>query len=241
MSCRSPSDVTVRPTWFAEVRATAAHPGSLRLWSLVANDGIIATAGVLEGLAGAGVTDTTLVMAATAATVAGMLTAGGAEWAEAAAERDAQLSAAEEEEADLVRKPDEELAELSSYYERKGLRPRLAREVADQLMTHSPLEAQLESEHGILEVMSHAKAVRTGAGAAIAYGVGAAIPLLITTTVPVQIETWAILVAVLLSLTLTSIIGARTGGMKVSHHLVRTLSVGLATMGVSYLVGRIVF
>jgi len=178
-------------------------------------------------------------MAATAATVAGMLTAGGAEWAEAAAERDAQLSATEEEEADLVRKPDEELAELISYYEGKGLCPRLAREVADQLMTHGPLEAQLESEHGILEVMSRAKAVRTGVGDA--YGVGAAIPLLITTTVPVQIETWAILVAVLLSLTLTSIIGARTGGMKVSHHLVRTLSVGLATMGVTFFVGRIVF
>jgi VIT1/CCC1 family predicted Fe2+/Mn2+ transporter len=215
--------------------------GSLRSWSLIANDGIIATAGILEGFAGAGATDAALILAATAATVAGMLSAGGAEWAEAAAEREAQLSAAEEEKADLARQPDVELAELAAYYEGKGLSPQLAREVADRLMARDPLDAQLESEHGILEIMSRAEAVLTGAGAAIAYALGAAIPLLITVMAPVQIEAGAIMAAVLVSLTLTSIIGAYTGRMNVSHHLIRTLAVGLGTMTASYLVGRLVF
>jgi hypothetical protein len=53
-----------------------------------------------------------------------MLSVGGAEWAEAAAEREAHLSAAAEETADLARQPDVELAELVAYYEAKGPRPR---------------------------------------------------------------------------------------------------------------------
>lgn len=52
------------------------------------------TAGILEGFAGAGASHTTLLTAATSATIAGMLGASGSEWAEAAAEREAHLSAA---------------------------------------------------------------------------------------------------------------------------------------------------
>src|SRR5262245_20634448 len=110
-----------RPGWLAQVRAVVTDPNSLRSWSVVANDGIIAIVGILEGFAGAGASHATLVTAATFATIAGMLGAGGSGWAEAAAEREAHLSAAEEEAADLARQPDVELAELVTYYEAKGL------------------------------------------------------------------------------------------------------------------------
>ena len=63
----------------------------------------------------------------------------------------------------------------------------------------------------------------------------------ITLTAPVGVETWAILVAALVSLTATSIIGARTGRMNLRRTLARTLVVGLGTMAVSYLVGKLVF
>jgi VIT1/CCC1 family predicted Fe2+/Mn2+ transporter len=43
------------------------------------------------------------------------------------------------------------------------------------------------------------------------------------------------------SLIVTSGIGARTGHTNLSRTLVRTLTVGLGTMGVSYLVGKLVF
>src|SRR5262245_58827013 len=105
----------------ARVRAAMTDADSLRAWSVVANDGTIATAGILEGFAGAGASHATLVTAAISATIAGMLSAGGSEWAEAAAEREAHLSAAENEAADLARQPEIELAELVAYYEGKGL------------------------------------------------------------------------------------------------------------------------
>jgi VIT1/CCC1 family predicted Fe2+/Mn2+ transporter len=80
-----------------------------------------------------------------------------------------------------------------------------------------------------------------GIGSAIAYLLGAAIPLIVTVAVPVAVESWLILGAVLVSLIVTSGIRARTGHTDLSRTLVRTLTVGLGTLGVSYLVGRLVF
>ncbi len=228
-------------TRLARLRAAVTDPQSLRAWSVIANDGIIATAGILEGFAGAGAGHATLVTAATSATIAGMLSAGGSEWAEAAAEREGQLSAAAEEAAELERQPEVERAELVAYYEAKGLRTELAVEVATELMARDALDAQLESEHGILELKSRGDVMRAGVGGAIAYGIGAVIPLLITLSAPVEAEPWLILVAAIVSLTLTSIVSARTGHMNLPRTLRRTLTVGVSTLLVSYLVGRMIF
>src|SRR6187200_372665 len=104
---RSGATVTdpARPAPLGWLRAAVADRESLRSWTQVANDGIIATAGILEGFAGAGASNQTLITAGSMATIAGMLAAGGAEWAEAAAEREAQLTAAEEEAAEIARQP----------------------------------------------------------------------------------------------------------------------------------------
>lgn len=234
------TDPAARPAPLGWLRAAVADRESRRSWTQVANDGIIATAGILEGFAGAGASNQTLIKAPTTATIVGM-TVGGAEWAEAAAERDGQLTAADEEAAEIARQPHVEHAEVVAYYEAKGLTPRLAGEVADQLMTRDAVDAQLESEHGILEIMSRAETVRAGIGSAIAYLLGAAIPLIITMVVPVAVESTVILGAVFVSLIVTSGIGARTGHMKLPRTLARALTVGLGTMAVSYLAGSLIF
>jgi VIT1/CCC1 family predicted Fe2+/Mn2+ transporter len=235
------ADPAARPTPLGWLRAAVADRESRRSWTQVANDGIIATAGILEGFAGAGASNETLITAATTATIAGMLSVGGAEWAEAAAERDAQLAAADEEAAEIERQPDVEHAEVVAYYEAKGLTPQLAREVADQLMARDAVDAQLESEHGILEITSRAETVRAGIGSAIAYLLGAAIPLTITVVVPARVESKLILAAVVVSLIVTSGIGARTGHMNLPRTLARALTVGLGTMAVSYVAGSLIF
>src|SRR5215467_673717 len=115
------TDPPARPAPLGWLRAAVTDPESLRSWTLVANDGIIATAGILEGFAGAGASSRTLITAGTTATIAGMLSIGGVEWAEAAAERDAQLKAAEEETIEIAVQPDVAHAEVVAYYEAKGL------------------------------------------------------------------------------------------------------------------------
>ncbi|MBV8944468.1 MAG: VIT1/CCC1 transporter family protein [Solirubrobacterales bacterium] len=202
---------------------------------------MIATAGILQGFSGAGASDRTLITAATTATIVGMLSVGGAEWAEVAAARDRQLMAADEEAAEIARQPDVEHAEVVAYYVAKGLTPQLAGEVADQLMARDAVDASLESEHGILDIMTRGQTVRAGIGSAIAYLLGAAIPLIITVVVPVAAESSLILAAVCVSLIVTSSIGARTGHMKLPRALARALIVGLGTMAVSYLAGSLIF
>ena len=230
-----------RPRWWRRLTAWLGDPEMLRSWGLVANDGVISTAGILQGFAGAGAVDRTLVLAATTATVAGMLSVGGAEWAEAAAEREAQLTALAEEVREQELDPHAQRAEVEAYYLGKGLSPELATRVADELAALDPISAQLESEHGILAVTSRSETVALGVGSGLAFGAGAAIPLLITIVTPAAIEPTVILAAVLGSLVLTSVIGARAGRMRVLRTVVRTLAVGVGTMAVSYLVGQVVF
>jgi VIT1/CCC1 family predicted Fe2+/Mn2+ transporter len=213
----------------------------LRNRAVDANDGIIATAGILEGFAGAGASDATLVTAAIVATVAGGISLGGAKWSEESAERDAQLILAREEAERLELNPDDEIAELTEYYERKGLTADLAHQVAEQLTAADALGAQLDTEYGIREVMSRGVPIWTGLTAGAAFMLGALIPLLITILVPGNIEAWAILLAVVVSLVLTSIVSTRSGRTTAWRTIARSLTVGIGTLGVSYLVGILIF
>lgn len=232
---------TRRPRLWQRLKGAVADGDSLRGWTIDANDGIIATAGLLQGFGGAGADDRVLLLAATAATIAGGLSIGGAKWAEAAGERDAQLRAAEEERAELERDLSGEIVELAAHWEARGLSPATARIVAEELTEHDALAAQLEAEYGIDEILTAAAPVWTGVSAAIAFMVGAGIPLLITWLVPVTIETTAIVAAVVISLGVTSMLAARVGRLRLGRVLTRTLVVGLGTMAVSYGAGLLFF
>ena len=94
----------------------------------------------------------------------------------------------EEERAQLAADPAAEIDELTAFYERKGLAPSRAREVAEQLTRHDALAAQLESEHGIEEVMPPTRPVVEGVTSGIAFALGAAVPLAITLAVSAAVE-----------------------------------------------------
>ncbi|MBN9177563.1 MAG: VIT1/CCC1 transporter family protein [Microbacterium sp.] len=230
-----------RRTPWQRLRAAVSDASSFRGCVIDANDGIIATASLLQGFAGAGASDRLLLFAATAAMIAGGLSAGGAKWAEEAAQREAEQRLAAEERAELEADLHGEITELAAHWESKGLTPETALAVAEQLTAHDALAAQLESEYGIDELMAAAAPVWSGISAAIAFMIGAAIPLLITWLAPVQIEDTVIVIAVIVSLTLTSVIAAKAGHLTVWRVLVRSLTVGIGTMAVSYLAGLVLF
>lgn len=210
-------------------------------WAIDANDGIIATAGLLQGFAGAGAGDRVLLFAASAALLAGGLSAGGAKWAEVAAEREVQLQLAAQERQELERDPAGELTELTEHWSRRGLSPALAQEVAEELMARDPLGAHLDAEYGLEEIMPASAPWWAGVETAIAFMIGAAIPVLITFFAPVAIETPAIVLAVVVSLALTSLVAAGVGRLSALRMLLRSLFVGLGTMGISYLAGQAFF
>lgn len=195
-----------------------------------ANDGIIATAGIVEGFASAGAGDSTMVVAAFAAMVAGGLSMGGARFAEAAVERDAQTAAIEAERRRLDLLPDEELAELAFAYEAKGLSPELARQVAEELTSRDALAAHIDEEYGLEAGESVTRPVITALSAALAFALGSAIPMLAILFTPDSVRIPVTFAAVVLSLCITSAIAARSGRVGVRRTILRTVTIGVVTM-----------
>lgn len=230
-----------RRTLGGEIGAYLGDRQTHRAWALAAQDGIISTAGILLGFSGAGASERTLAVAGTAAIVAGMLTAGGAKWAEMAAEREAERQAISDERRDLRHRRAAEREATIAYYLEKDLSPALAAQVADELMLRSPLKAALEAEHGIVRLTSAADVAIAGIGTALAFGLGAAVPFAMAYFLPADIEIGLIVFSVVLSLALISVAGARAGRMGIWPTMRRTFLIASVTIVVSYVVGDLAF
>ncbi len=203
------------------------------------NDGIIATAGVVEGFAGAGATGVTLVIGAMSAMIAGGMALGGSRYAEEATERDARLAVIAEEQKQLLLTPDEEFAELVSIYVDKGLPNDLARQVAAELTYRDPLAAHIDAEHhlSLRDVRMGPLVIACAAG--LAYALGSAIPLLSVLLAPDDWRAGVTFAATLVSLVVTSVFLARIGATHVRRAMARTLFIGVAAMSLSLLAGSL--
>lgn len=204
------------------------------------NDGIIAVAGTGLGLAGAEVGRATSYAVITIAAAAGTLSMFAVKLSESMTEREAHLSTAEYERRRLETTPEEEIAELVSWFESKGVCPETARVVAEEMSATDPVGAQLELEYGISRVASRRDTVVAALWAGLAFLTGAALPVLATLLVPFQWRTEWTLLAAGASLAVTSVILARRGHSNVALTVVRSLVIGLTTLGLSYAVGDLV-
>jgi vacuolar iron transporter family protein len=202
-----------------------------------ANDGIIATAGIVEGFVGAGARGSTIVIAAFAAMVSGGIALAGAKYSEEAAERDAERALVEEERRQLALLPDEELAELAEHYRRRGLSPELATLVAEELSAHDALAAHVVAEHGIDLAAPRPGPVIVAAASGVAFAIGAAVPLLSALLAPDDRRALVTFLAVALSLGVTSYIVARAGGTPIGRTIARTVVLGLLTMTITLIGG----
>lgn len=203
------------------------------------NDGIMATAGIVEGFIGAGAATETIVVAAIAAMVAGAIAMGSAKYAEAAIERDATDALIAEEQRQLNLSPDEELAELAAIYERRGLSPDLARTVAIELSAHDALAAHAEAEHDIALDEARIPPSVAAITAAAAFAIGSLVVLLSV------LVAWSTVLpttffAVALSLSLTSIVVARWGDLPLIPTMVRTVGVGVVAMVITFGIGSLI-
>lgn len=206
-----------------------------------ANDGIIGTAGVLQGFSGAGGSARTLIVASASTMIAGSVAQFGAQFAQDSAERDAQVRLIEEEAASIAADPSAEIAELAARFTDRGVPPDLAHEVAEDMHEHDPLGAQLEQEYGIQEPMSRLAPVLSGLRAALGFALGSALPLVVLLLYPSAWESRVLFAAVVLSLCLTSVLIAVSSGTSVRRAIFRTVSIGVLSMAISYVAGLIVF
>lgn len=206
-----------------------------------ANDGIIATAGVLQGFSGAGSTSRTLLVASVTTMIAGAVAQFGAQFGQDAAERDAEVRLIADEAASVDADPEGEIQELITRFVDRGVPEALAREVAEDMHEHDPLGAQLDQEYGIREPMSPAMPYLSGLRSALGYVLGSALTLAVLLVYPAAWESRALFVAVVLCLCLTSLLIAVSSGTSVRRAVLRTVTIGVVSMAVSFAVGTVVF
>ena len=113
----------------------------LRAGVLGANDGIVSVAAMVMGVAGATTDSFAILVAGVAGLSAGALSMAVGEYVSVSAQRDSERALLARERWELENLPDQELAELASLYEAKGLTPDLAHQVATQLTHHDALGA----------------------------------------------------------------------------------------------------
>ena len=210
----------------------------LRAAVLGANDGIVSTAGVVMGVAGATDDSGTIVIAGIAALTAGALSMGAGEYVSVSTQRDSEKSILDLEAAELRQMPQTEERELAAMYVDKGLSPETAEKVARELTEHDALRAHADIEFGI-DPDNLTNPWHAAWASMLAFTVGALLPLLIVAFVPDGLRVMVTVLSVVAALALTGFVSARIGYSPRLPAVVRNVSGGLLAMGVTYLIGTL--
>ncbi|EWC59479.1 hypothetical protein UO65_5207 [Actinokineospora spheciospongiae] len=208
----------------------------LRAGVLGANDGIVSTAGLVVGVAGATADRTTILLAGLAGLVAGALSMAGGEYVSVSTQLDTEKAALRKEERELATMPEAEERELADIYRDKGLSPELARQVAHELSEKDALRAHAEAELKI-DPDDLTNPWTAAWVSLLSFSIGALLPLLAITLPPVGARVWACAAAVVLGLVVTGAVSARLGGARKRPAITRNVTVGCLAMAVTYGVG----
>jgi VIT1/CCC1 family predicted Fe2+/Mn2+ transporter len=203
-----------------------------------ASDGILTSAGICEGFAGAGAGPRVLLLAGFAGLVAGTLAMGAVEYSKLRAEQDRQAAQLGAERARLQAAPAAELDELTGLYVARGLSPALARQVAVELTAHDALAAHAEAEYGITPGSLTAP-LRDTLAVSAAFAAGALLPWLAVVLVPGPSRALVTFVAVLAALALTGWVSARVWDVHPLVPVIRTAGIGALSMLITYLAGHL--
>ncbi|WP_299053999.1 VIT family protein [uncultured Nocardioides sp.] len=221
-----------------EPGSMAARLNWLRAGVLGANDGIVSTAGLVVGVAGATSSRSAILTAGVAGLVAGAVSMALGEYVSVSSQRDSESAQLDQERAELAATPDEELAELALLYEAKGLRPDTAREVATQLTAHDALGAHAEVElHLDPEALTNPW--HAAGASALAFTLGALLPLAAMLLATPATRVAVTVVAVLVALGATGALSARLGRSRVRVAVARVVLGGALGLALTYGVGRL--
>ena len=219
----------------------------LEVWRLRArasvldlNDGIVSAAGVAEGFASAGASDSVLLVAAVTTVLAGGSASAGARYTEVRTEWEMNRALAEAERASIEADPDGEFEELVDIYQAKGLGIELARQVAAALTERDPVAAHADAELRLDDLATRSGAVPAGVAAGICYGIGAALPLTAMRWLPSDERMVLTFAVVLIALGLTGWFASWLTGLPALRLVRRNVVLGGATMAASLLIGLLI-
>jgi VIT1/CCC1 family predicted Fe2+/Mn2+ transporter len=220
------------------------HVGWLRAAILGANDGIVSTASLVVGVAAADGSKSAVLVAGIAGLVAGAMSMAAGEFVSVSSQADTEKADLARERRELAAAGDHEHQELAGIYIGRGLEPKLAQEVARQLMIHDALGAHARDELGIDMVNGGANPIQAALASAATFAVGAALPLAAAWLAPAGLRVSLVAGSSLIFLAILGAWGARMGGAPMGRASARVLLWGAlamaATAGIGALVGHAV-
>jgi len=210
----------------------------LRAAVLGANDGIVSTAGIVVGVAGATTDRSAILVAGVAGLVAGAFSMGAGEYVSVSTQSDSEKALLAKERRELEEDPEDELAELAQIYVDKGLSPALAAQVAEELTAHDALAAHAEAELGI-DPDDLTNAWHAAWASMLSFTLGALLPLLTIVLVVADLRVPVTMVAVAAALALTGWTSARLGYGPTRPAVLRNVGGGVLAMVVTFAVGSL--
>ena len=212
--------------------------GWLRASVLGANDGIVSTSSLILGVAAAHASQASILLSGTAALVAGAMSMATGEYVSVHSQADTEAAALAQERAELEVDFAGERRELTEIYVRRGLDPKLAKEVAAQLMAHDALGSHARDELG-LSAGARARPLQAALASAGSFATGAILPLAVAAFAPQRYLMICIVVASLLCLLFLGGWSAKVGGADVRTGALRVAFWSALAMAVTGLVGAL--
>src|SRR6185503_1714561 len=203
-----------------------------------ANDGIVSVASLVVGVAAAHADRSAILLAGVAGTVAGALSMAAGEYVSVSSQSDTERADLAKERSELATAPAAELDELTHIYVERGLEPRLARQVAEQLTAHDALKAHARDELGIVEETA-AQPLQAAFASAAAFASGAVLPIFTAALSSAAFVTVVVAVVSLACLALLGALAARAGGASVAVGAGRVAFWGALAMALTAAVGRL--
>ncbi len=210
----------------------------LRAGVLGANDGIVSTAAVVVGVAGATSDTGPVLVAGLAALVGGAISMALGEYVSVSSQRDSEHALIQKEKRELAEDPEAELAELVGMYEAQGLSRDTATRVENELTASDALKAHLSVELNI-DAEDVVSPWAAAFASAVAFTIGALLPLATILLAPVEIRVPLTFVAVLIALAITGYVAAVLGGARRGRAVLRTVIGGALALAATYAVGAL--
>lgn len=211
----------------------------LRAGVLGANDGIVSTAGLVVGVAGATTSTGPILTAGVAGLVAGAVSMALGEYVSVSSQRDTERALLDKERGELAASPEREFEELVWLYEAKGLSEATARQVARELTdkdafgAHADVELRLDPDE--LTNPWHASVA-----SATSFTVGSLLPLTAVLLPPPGLRVLVTFVVVVAALAAAGYLSARLGGARTGRAVLRLVLGGAAGMAITYGIGALV-
>ncbi|QUN05178.1 VIT family protein [Shewanella yunxiaonensis] len=212
--------------------------GWLRASVLGANDGIVSTSSLIIGVAAAHTTQSDIILAGLAGLVAGAMSMAAGEYVSVSSQADTENADLELERQSLADDIDSEKEELAKIYEHRGVTPKLAYLVAEQMMAHDALAAHARDEIGITED-GKAQPLQAALSSAATFTVGALLPLLVAWFVAPSQLINLVAISSLFFLAVLGGIAAVTGGAPIFRACVRVTFWGAIAMLITAAVGHL--